>query len=74
MTDSPVETGPAPKSKKNVKALKTTAKVFIITAVLFGALLIGLAIGYQFITKTSGLNIFRLEIWRKFFQQIRALR
>lgn len=75
MTDSPAPSHTAAaKPKKDYKVLIKVSKILGIIALLFLALIIGLAVGYQFITKTSGWNIFRLEIWQRFFQQIRALR
>lgn len=74
MTDSPVSRNTAPKTKAKGKNAKVLLIVLGIIALLFIALLIGLFIGYQFITKTPGSNIFRWEIWRRFFEQIRSLR
>lgn len=75
MTDSPVQRNTAPaKARKGVNVFINILKVIWIPALLILALMVGLFVGYQFITKTSGSNIFRLEIWQRFFQQIRSLR
>ena len=84
--DMNVQTNNQPKNKKISekkqtetthklpKGLRITLKVLVILAAFVIATMIGLYIGYQFITKTPGKNIFRAEIWRRFFEQIRALR
>lgn len=75
MTESPIQKNTAPiKDNKGVKVLIRILKIIWIPALLILAMMVGLFVGYQFITKTSGSNIFRLEIWQRFFQQIRSLR
>lgn len=70
----PVPNKTAPEKTKSRKVIKIILIVLGIMAVFAVALSVGLAIGYQFITKTSGSNIFNGEIWKNFFQQIRALK
>ncbi|MDD2283214.1 MAG: DNA-directed RNA polymerase subunit beta [Eubacteriales bacterium] len=75
MTESPIQKNTAPiKDNKGVKVLINILKIIWIPALLILALIVGLYLGYQFITKTSGSNIFNWEIWQRFFQQIRSLR
>ncbi|HBI55577.1 MAG TPA: hypothetical protein DDY38_01940 [Firmicutes bacterium] len=75
MTESPIQKNTAPiKGNNGAKVLINILKIIWIPALLILALIVGLYIGYQFITKTSGSNIFHWEIWQRFFQQIRSLR
>jgi phosphate/sulfate permease len=75
MTNSPVPRSAAPvNANKGAGVFINILKVIWIPALFVLALIVGLYVGYQFITKTSGSNIFRLEIWQRFFQQIRSLR
>jgi hypothetical protein len=62
------------KANKALKVFIKILKIIWIPAVLIIALLAGLFLGYQFITKTPGSNIFKPEIWQRFFEQIKALR
>jgi ABC-type antimicrobial peptide transport system permease subunit len=74
-TESPVQKNNAQEfAQKALRISIKVLKVIWIPALLILALVIGLAVGYQFITKTPGSNIFDKEIWQRFFQQIRALR
>lgn len=73
-TESPVTTKTQETAQKALKILIKVLKIIWIPALLILALVIGLAIGYEFITKTPGTNIFDKEIWQRFFDQIRALK
>lgn len=59
---------------KILRVSLTTLKIIWIPAVLITALAIGLYIGYGYITKDPGSNVFNMETWRAFFDQIRSLR
>ncbi|NLY32161.1 MAG: DNA-directed RNA polymerase subunit beta [Firmicutes bacterium] len=74
-TESPVPKTKSPDTaQKALKILIKVLKVAWIPALLILALVIGLALGYEFITKTPGTNIFNKEIWQRFFEQLRALK
>lgn len=74
-TESPVQKNNAQEiAQKALKVFIKVVKIIWIPTLLILALAIGLAVGYQFITKTPGSKIFDKEIWQNFFQQIRALR
>lgn len=60
-------------SKVATVALKIL-KISWIPILLAIALLIGMYVGYWFITDTSGANIFSKETWQMFFSQIQSLR
>lgn len=62
------------KSIKAKKAILKFLKIIWIPLLLFIAIASGLYIGYEFITGTSGINVFNMETWRDFFDQIRSLR
>jgi len=60
-------------SKANNAVLKIIKLVWIPVLLIF-AFILGTYIGYQFITDTSGANIFSVETWKSFFEQIGSLR
>ena len=74
-TESPVQkTKSADTAHKALKIVIKVLKIIWVPALLILALAVGLALGYEFITKTPGTNIFNKEIWQRFFEQLRALK
>jgi len=49
-------------------------KILWIPAVLFLAFLIGSYIGYQFMSDTSGSDVFKAETWQAFWEQLKSMR
>lgn len=60
-------------SKKAKKTILDILKVIWIPVLLISAFLIGLYIGYKYITGSSGADIFSREVWKRFFDQFLSL-
>lgn len=62
---------------KTADATKTWLRIIKIACIpvcILLAFFLGAYVGYQFMTDTSGANIFKIETWRSFIEQIGSLR
>jgi hypothetical protein len=62
------------KPTNGVKVLLKILKIIWVPTLVIFAFFIGAYIGYQFMTKTPGADVFSLETWKSFFEQIGSLR
>lgn len=57
-----------------MKVMLSILKIAWIPLLIIIAFFVGAYLGYEFMTDSSGADVFSIETWKSFIQQIKSLR